>query len=167
MLHYEVRGQWMDPKLRGQTVDLTKAALKSLWHSRYPDAKSFICPLCKRPRRVPFRTEPGSLKHYAWIGFTTLFFTLLTWPWFSWKGIVAFLPIWTVFESIYRWRMRAMLMCSDCGFDPFLMKIDVKWAQREVDAHWRKKFADRGLVYPGPGKQSKRSSAEKPASPLT
>jgi hypothetical protein len=76
---------------------------------------------------------------------------ICTWPWFGWKGIVSILPFWSVFEFIYRWRMRAALGCPYCGFDPYLFLIDEDWAKREVETHWRKKYSDRGIPYPEKG----------------
>ena len=31
-------------------------------------------------------------------------------------GVVAFLPFWTVFETIYRMKVRTLLGCPHCGF---------------------------------------------------
>ena len=44
--------------------------------------------------------------------------------------------------------MRAALPCQQCGFDPYLFLIDEEWAKKEVEQHWRKKFADHGIPYP-------------------
>ncbi|MFL5812764.1 MAG: hypothetical protein ACJ763_04250 [Bdellovibrionia bacterium] len=73
---------------------------------------------------------------------------LATWSWFEWKGIVSFFPLWSVFEVIYRARVRAALACDRCGFDPYLYLIDVPRAREVVENHWRKKFADKGIPYP-------------------
>lgn len=82
------------------------------------------------------------------IALTAAFMTLLAWHWLNWKGIFFFFPLWAGYEWIYRWRMRGMLACSVCGFDPYLFLIDEKWARREIEAHWKKKFAERGIAYP-------------------
>ena len=140
-------------------------SLKTLWQENRGDIWSFYCPQCKIPRRVPYRPRPG-LKHYAQIGLTALVFTLLTWNWFSWKGIVAFIPIWTVFEAIYRSRVRAALSCENCGFDPILYLVDTKRARREIESHWQKKFEERGIPYPPvqtPQKGTKRAPQPGPA----
>ena len=119
----------------------------SLWKSRYKKLWCFLCPLCKAARRVSFQPKPG-LWHFVQIFFTSVFVSLLTWPWLSWKGLVSFIPLWTLFEVAYRWRMRLGLRCSQCGFDPYLFMIDHNWAKKEVESHWRKKFAEKGVPYP-------------------
>ncbi len=73
---------------------------------------------------------------------------LATWHWFDWKGIVSFVPFWAVFEVFYRTRMRAALVCDQCGFDPVLYLVDVKKAREQVELHYRKLFADKGIPYP-------------------
>ncbi len=73
----------------------------------------------------------------------------LLWPWFGIKGIVIFLPLWLGFESFYRTRVRAAAACDQCGFDPYLYAQDVDLAKREMQAHWRRKFAEKGIPYPG------------------
>jgi len=138
MLHLGIGGQWMDPQ---------RLAV-SYWRDRYEELWCFICPLCKAPRKVPFQPGFGGFRQVSQIIITSMFFTLVSWPWLGWKGIVSILPFWTGFEVFYRWRTRAVLSCSQCGFDPYLFRIDVKWARREIEAHWRKKFADRGIPYP-------------------
>ena len=120
---------------------------KSLWQENSPDTWSFYCPQCKTPRRIPYRPKPGP-KHYAQVGLTSAIVMLLTWNWFTWKGIVAFIPIWTVFEMIYRSRVRAALSCDNCGFDPVLYLVDAKRARRDIQVHWKKKFEEKGIPYP-------------------
>jgi hypothetical protein len=140
-------------------------SLRSNWQENRTDIWSFYCPQCKIPRRVPYKAKPG-LKHYAQVGLTAVIFMLLTWTWFSWKGIVAFIPLWTVFEVIYRGRVRAALSCDSCGFDPVLYLVDAKRARRDIEDHWKKKFEEKGIPYPpqnAPGTQHKASRAsEKP-----
>jgi hypothetical protein len=121
---------------------------KTAWTERRSDAWHFYCPLCRAERRLPYRPSPGGARHYIQVGLTSLFFTLVTWPWFSWKGIVSFLPFWAAFEIFYRGRVRGALGCPHCGFDPYLYLTDVKRARQEVESHWRKKFADAGIPYP-------------------
>jgi hypothetical protein len=121
--------------------------MKSLWKEHGKEVWSFYCPQCKIPRRVPYRSKPG-LKHFSQIGLTAAVVTLATWPWFAWKGAVAFLPLWIVFEVLYRSRVRAALSCEQCGFDPILYLADVKSARREIEAHWKKKFEEKGIPYP-------------------
>lgn len=129
-------------------TSLKNSRIQSNWKDRFPEAHSFLCPLCGRSRRLPHRTQPGGWRHYLGVGITSFLFTILTWDWFDWKGMVCFLPFWMVFEFAYRWQTRAALACKDCGFDPFLYQIDLKWAKREVDSHWRRKYAEKGIPYP-------------------
>ena len=53
------------------------------------------------------------------------------------------------FEGYYRSRVRIALSCPHCGFDPYLYLTDVKRARQEIEAYWRKKFAEKGIPYPG------------------
>lgn len=146
MLYLSLRGQRMDPKeFSGYSKN---QSIKTVWQERQPDVFTFICPLCKRARSLAFRTQPGGFKHIMAVGVTTLLFMLLAWNWFSWKGLVAFVPFWSIFEVVYRWRTRAALFCKECGFDPYLFKTDLKVAKREVEVHWRKKYAERGIPFP-------------------
>lgn len=84
----------------------------------------------------------------AQIGLTSVVFMLATWNWFEWKGIVSFVPFWAIFEVIYRAKVRAAIVCQECGFDPVAYHVDMPRARSLVDAHWRKKFADKGIPYP-------------------
>lgn len=124
---------------------------KSIWKKRSGHVWSFICPMCKAGRKVPFRSRPGAI-HFFQIGLTSVIFALLTSPWLKWKGVVSFVPFWSIFETIYRLRMRASLSCPHCGFDPYLFLIDSDRSKKEMDAYWRKKFADKGIPYPEPPK---------------
>jgi len=120
---------------------------KSMWKEKSRPIWSFYCPLCKAPRRVPYRPKPGGLRQVGQVFLTAAFFTLLTWKWFAWKGIVSFIPFWTIFEVVYRTRLRAALGCVQCGFDPYLFMRDVDLARAEVESHWRKKFEEKGIPY--------------------
>ena len=138
MLYFRAGGQWMD----------FLETNKTFWRDRYSELWCFFCPLCKCARRVPFRPRPGGFRQVSQIVLTALFCTLLMWPIFNWKGVIMVVPFWTIFESVYRWRTRVALACPYCGFDPYLFIQDVKLAGQEVDAHWRKKFAEKGVPYP-------------------
>jgi hypothetical protein len=107
----------------------------------------FLCPLCTTQRRVAYAPRPTP-RHFFQLGLTAAFFTLVTWHWFSWKGMVSFLPLWTVFEMVYRAKVRAALYCEQCGFDPILYLVDVKRARGEVETFWRKRFEEKGVPYP-------------------
>jgi len=136
--------------------------LRSLWREKKSDKSwSFYCPQCKVPRRVPYRPQP-SVRHYLQIGLTAVVFTLLTWNWFHWKGVVSFLPLWILFEIIYRTKLRAALNCECCGFDPVLYRVDVKRARREIEDHWKKKFEQKGIPFPPPasGKEGTKKSPD-------
>jgi hypothetical protein len=109
----------------------------------------FYCPNCSTPRRVPYRPRPGNANHFLQAGLITAVLTLMTWPWFEIKGVVWFLPVWLVYETVYRIRLRAALACSNCGFDPYLYLTDINRARSAIDSHWRTKFQERGLPFPG------------------
>ena len=137
MLHLVRVGQWMGHR-----------NLKSFWRERNGALWSFICPLCRVERRLPLGPRPGTLKHFFQIGLLTVVFAILCWSKLSGRGFIAFIPFWSIFEVLYRWKLRILLPCSQCGFDPYLFSSDVKRAQQEVEHHWRKKFADKGIPYP-------------------
>lgn len=82
------------------------------------------------------------------IGICTAFFMLCTWSIFEWKGVVAFVPFWMIFEFFYRAKVRSQASCTECGFDPFLYLVDIKKARAEIETHWKKKFAEKGIEYP-------------------
>ena len=125
---------------------------KSMWQGGPSQLWSFICPLCRANRKVPFQPKLGGKWRVFQIALTALMFMVLTWRWFSWRGIASFVPLWTVFEVVYRLRMRAALGCDQCGFDPYLFAVDPERARQEIDAHWRRKFAEKGIPYPEPKK---------------
>lgn len=122
---------------------------KSLWRDKKSSSWSFFCPNCRADRKIPFHPHPGRLKHFVQIGLTAVFFTLCAWPLFGAKGIVAFVPIWAIFEVIYRTKVRAVISCPHCGFDPYLYLSDVKRAREEIEKHWKAKFAEKGIPFPG------------------
>jgi len=134
----------MDPQKR---YDISRVSPKSIWRENKAKSYSFYCPLCKSPRKVPLHSRPGG-KHVLQIVLATAFFVLAGWNWFGWKGGVAIVPLWAVFEVVYRLQFRAALLCHYCGFDPFLYLVDVKRARREVESHWRKRFEEHGIPFP-------------------
>lgn len=156
----DVRGQEAQPNNSFGAFDAkTYSKAKLYWRDKASASWSFICPLCASPRKLPCQPRP-TLRHYVQIALTAAFFTLVTWSWFDWKGIVSFVPMWTVFEALYRGRVRAASHCPHCGFDPYLYLVDVKRARSEIEAHWRKKFAEKGIPYP-----EKPMDPEPPRSP--
>src|SRR5208283_1586077 len=120
---------------------------KIFWKEKGSKPYAFLCPLCTSKRKIPYQPRP-TVRHYVQIGLTAACLMLLTWPLFGWKGIVSFVPIWTIFEVLYRGRVRGALLCPHCGFDPYLYMVDIKRARAEVEAHWRKKFAEKGVPFP-------------------
>ena len=121
---------------------------KSLWKERSVEFWNFFCPFCKEKRQVPFRAKVIGPKQIGQILITGAFSTLLTWKWLEWKGIIATLPVWIIYETLYRTRVRAALGCPHCGFDPYLYLTDVKRARSEMESYWRGKFAEHGVEYP-------------------
>ncbi len=109
---------------------------------------SFFCPLCAVSRRITGSAQPGQPMHYVQVGLCALMFTLATFKWFQFKGMVSFLPMWIIFEVAYRTRVRARVRCPDCGFDPVLCLSDVDRARKEVEDHWKRKFAEKGIPFP-------------------
>lgn len=122
-------------------------SLKSVWQPTGVRPWSFICPVCQAARKIPGRPRP-SLKHVFQIALCAVVFSLATWHWFAWKGIVSFIPFWIVFEFIFRSRMRAAVRCPHCGFDAFLFMVDSEWAKEELEKHWRQKFLEKGIPFP-------------------
>jgi hypothetical protein len=120
---------------------------KVFWKEKGSKPYAFICPLCTSQRKIPYQPKP-TVRHYVQIGLTAACLTLACWPLFGWKGMVSFVPIWTLFEVLYRGRVRGALHCPHCGFDPYLYMTDVRRARAEVEDHWRKKFAEKGIPYP-------------------
>lgn len=123
--------------------------IKTFWKERSSNIWSFYCPCCRSPRRVPFRPKPGGFRHYSQVAITAAFFTAVCWPTFGIKGVISFVPFWIIFEAVYRGRVRALLACSQCGFDPFLYMTDVGRARDEIRTFWRGKFAEKGVPFPG------------------
>lgn len=143
---------------------------KSLWKEKGTHVWTFFCPFCSSQRRLPFRPRPGGVKHFSQVGIAAVFFMVTTWSWFSWKGIVSFVPFWIVFEAVYRARVRGAASCSQCGFDPFLYLTDAGRARQVIEQHWRKKFAEKGIPYPEknpqPGIEDLPESARTPEAPV-
>ncbi len=129
-------------------MDHLKIAAKSIWKERFTQGFAFFCPLCSSPRRLGMHPKPGQPIHYAQVFSTAMFFTLITWSFFEWKGIVSFVPLWIAFEVFYRAKVRASVVCKKCGFDPVLYLVDVERARAAVVSHWKVKFEEKGIPYP-------------------
>jgi hypothetical protein len=123
---------------------------KSHWKDRKLSSWTYFCPLCKVTRRLAYQPRL-SARHFVQVGLTSAVLTLLTWSWFSWKGIVSFIPLWIAFEMIFRSRMRADFLCSNCGFDPYLYLTDLDRAREGIEKHWK----DLGQDLEKPQEQSK------------
>ena len=109
----------------------------------------FYCVCCHKERRIVSPAKIGTARFWFHILLTSVFFSLFTWPWMGWKGIVAlFVPIGLVFEGFYRLKMRTALVCPECKFDPILYLVDRKKAAHQVELRWREKFQEKGWTYP-------------------
>lgn len=115
---------------------------KSYWEEKRP-VWTFLCPLCSSQRILPHNPNPWNAKNVSRVAISAAFFTLLTWYWFNWKGVVSFIPFWVIFEAAYRARIRASLACPKCTFDPALHQVDSDRAIREVREHWEKKVLEK------------------------
>lgn len=134
--------------------DFIRTASRSIWRERFTKNFSFYCPLCAVPRRIGLHPKPGQPVHFAQVGVTTLFIAALSvefFPWIGWKALVAFIPLWMLFETVYRAKVRASVACRQCGFDPFLYLTGIARARGAVREHWKKKFEEKGLPFPDEG----------------
>jgi len=122
---------------------------KSIWKKIEASGFKFYCVGCNRERRIHPPAKIGSPLFFFQIVLTSAALTAAIYPWFGFKGF-AFLviPVGIVFESFYRMKMRAALVCPDCEFDPILYLVDRKKAAHQVERVWRKKFETMGLPFP-------------------
>lgn len=131
------------------------------WKDRAPTSWSFFCPLCRTTRTLA--SQPRLVpRHLLQVALTTIIFMLATWSWFEWKGIVAFVPFWAVFELVFRSRQRIALKCPHCGFDPYLYLVDIQQAREQIENHWRKKFSEKGIPFPEKDRPEVLSSTSNP-----
>ena len=137
----------------------------SLWKKIEQAGFKFYCVGCNRERRLNPPARIGSPLFYFQILLSTAILTVITYPWFGLKGVALFvIPVGMVFETLYRMKMRAAIVCPDCEFDPVLYLVDKKKAAQQVEQVWRKKFEQRGLEYPDKNNQ-KRSPSPQTANP--
>lgn len=108
----------------------------------------YYCPLCQVKRTAPLHPNVNQPIHFIRMSLTSLMFTLLAWPWFGWKGIVSFVPIWIIFEFYFRSKVKSSLECDVCGFDPFLYSQDLAKAKSNVQAKLKESYAKKGFEYP-------------------
>lgn len=99
------------------------------------------CPLCKVQSRSFYFPSPRA-RHYLALTVLSVTMAVFLFPYFDAKGVIFSLPIWMGFEFYYRSRARLHLICRQCGFDPYLYKMDVSLARQKVEAFWRKKQPD-------------------------
>ena len=132
-----------------QQLNQSGHKVSSIWKKIENAGFRFYCVGCNRERRLAPPAKVGSLKFNAHILITTLFFSMITFPIFHFKGPLFFLiPVGLVFEAVYRIKMRSSLVCPDCSFDPILYLVDREKATRQVEEVWRKKFEEKGFPYP-------------------
>ena len=79
---------------------------KSLWKDRLDQRYSFVCRNCRTPRTLPFHPDIGGWRDHFRVGLTAATFTVATWPWIEWKGIVSYVPFWAAYEIWHRIRLR-------------------------------------------------------------
>ncbi len=108
-----------------------------------PDRPLWVhyCPLCKVQSRSFYFPSPRP-KHYFALAVLTGTLGIFLYPYFDVKGALFAVPIWMIFEFYYRSRARLHLICAQCGFDPYLYKMDVGLARNKVEEFWRKKQPD-------------------------
>jgi len=145
-----VLGEEFGPYPQGLTDQQLKRRLsrRGPWRERTAETFAFFCPLCRVERKLPNHPNPWTPRFILQIALCTAVFTLASSPWLEFKGWVAFVPFWMLFEIVFRLRMRSKLLCDQCGFDPVLYLSDVQKARQEVEAHWRKVFEQKGIPYP-------------------
>lgn len=108
----------------------------------------FYCAQCRSERHLDFSPHPHTLKRYFQVGLTAGVFAWATSPFFGWKGIVSFLPFWVIFEIYFRIRVRAVMACPNCGFDPYLYMTDLEQTRAAMERHWRAKYEAAGVPFP-------------------
>jgi hypothetical protein len=101
-----------------------------------------MCPQCRSTRVLPF--APGS--RWPWIraivGWTSIL-TLILWPLLGLKGLLSVLPVATAVELWFRMRLRVVMECEHCGFDPFLYVKDRAQAIARVKAKLEQVYTER------------------------
>ncbi|MCM0605570.1 MAG: hypothetical protein KA715_05720 [Xanthomonadaceae bacterium] len=121
--------------------------LKPFVKVKQPSYFTYFCAQCNNKRILPMNPNPGRAKHFFQVALTAGVIMLMTWSWFEWKGVVSFIPLWIGFEVMFRMKLRAMIPCPICGFDPYLQLIDSKRATEKTVEFWKKKFEDNGLEF--------------------
>lgn len=158
----------LDQKTQALLQDIKEGRFKkNHWKGKQTSGYRFICPLCSADRRLLLSPNPWQLKYLIRVALTATMVMLAAWPVLGWKGIVSFIPIWTIFEIMYRTQVRAGLICSNCGFDPILFMVDVQKARDEVETHWKARFSKNGIPYPSDEEMDRvRAVARKRGEPV-
>ncbi len=100
----------------------------------------FFCPLCGQEKKTPHPNHKTSLRNHVQIFLATSFFTLLTWEYFHWKGVVSYFLFWSLTDFFLRLKRRQLLICKSCGFDPFLYTSNPEKMRSVVRRHIQKRI---------------------------
>ncbi len=122
---------------------------QAVWKPVPRKMSEFYCPNCRTHRKVAGQLSPYTGMNVLRVALATGMFTIAMYSWLEWKGVVAFLPIWIVFETVHRLKFRSALGCPHCGFDACLYMSDAKRARQEVEDYWRRVFRQKGVPFPG------------------
>jgi hypothetical protein len=133
-----------DPK-----VELSRLIKKSIWQAKRARLFSFFCPVCEAPHQMALPSEPSSRRVILRLLALTAFFTLVGWSVFEIRGLVSIVLFAAVYEFYYRLKLRTLLRCGKCGFDPYLYVVDEKQAKQDFETNWRTQFRNLGIPYPG------------------
>ena len=127
---------------------IEKITRRTLWESPSHKVFSFFCPQCRSQRRIPLKPHPVSFLNVFRVLVSTVLFTILFFKFFAFKGLFVFFPLWISFEVLYRMRVRSLMACPGCGFDPYLYVQDPQNARKGIEQFWREKFKEKGIPYP-------------------
>lgn len=78
---------------------------------------------------------------------------MLGFSWWGFKGGWVFVPLWMIFETVYRLKARAQMACDQCGFDPYLFLADSDRAKEAIREFWKKKTPPEPAPLDGPPPQ--------------
>jgi cell division protein FtsW (lipid II flippase) len=96
----------------------------------------FLCPCCKKERRIPLDPQFGKAWHFFQIGIASFFFVTMGWHRFGIKGCLIFFVFFFFYELIYRIRTRSHLQCPFCGFDPIVFMTNKEKGLQKVKDHY-------------------------------
>lgn len=138
---------------------------KPLWQEKQSNAYRYYCAYCNTKRTIGLSPSPWKARYLFRVAVTSALFMLATWPLFDWKGIVAFVPFWIAFETVYRLKFRQAVVCHLCGFDPILYLKDRNQAKELVRARYREAYAARGIPFPEDSGSTPRPNATRQSAP--